>query len=214
MTEPIKIMIVDDHAIVRAGLKQILSSEADMQIAGEAVNGLEAIDTAFKLQPDIILMDVNMAGCSGLDALLAIKDKSPSIKVLMLTVSESEDDLFKAIKYGADGYLLKSASITEVAEAVRKTARGEAILSTSLVARLMAEFRDRTGTLVNLSVREKEVLQLIGEGLTNLEIASRLFIGESTVRTHLQRIVEKLHLKNRASAIAFANQQARKIRPD
>ncbi len=208
MTPPIRVMIVDDHAVVRAGLNQILSAESDIQIVAEAGNGLEAIDRAIERQPQVILQDIYMPGCNGLEAMLAIKEKARSIKFLIMTVSESEDDLFRAIKYGAEGYLLKSASIKEVADAVRRTAAGEAILSPKMAALLMAEFRDKSEPGFKLSDREKEVLDLVGEGMTNLEIAERLFIGESTVRTHLQRLLEKLHLKNRAEAIAYASRRS------
>jgi DNA-binding NarL/FixJ family response regulator len=205
MTNHIKILIADDHAVVRAGLANILRVESDIQVVAEASNGLEAIDLAVKFQPDIILMDIYMPACSGLEAMAVIKEKAPASKIVILTVSENEDDLFRAIKYGAEGYLLKSASITEVSEAVRRTAQGEPSLSPRMAARLMAEFRDKSEPGPKLSAREREVLKLLGEGLTNIEIAGRLFIGESTVRTHLQRLLEKLHLKNRAEAIAYAS---------
>jgi DNA-binding NarL/FixJ family response regulator len=201
----IRVLIVDDHAVVRAGLAQILKEKPDIEIVGEASDGLEAIDQALELKPDIILLDIYMPRSNGLEAMLAIKQKMPGIKVLILTISERENDLFRAIRYGADGYLLKSATIAEVAEAVRTTASGESMLSPRMAARLMAEFREQSEVDFKLSEREKEVLQLVGEGLTNLEIAERLFIGESTVRTHLQRLLEKLHLKNRAEAIAYIN---------
>jgi DNA-binding NarL/FixJ family response regulator len=203
----IKILIVDDHAIVRTGLKQILETHSEFDILGEAGDGLEAVDKVLELKPDIILLDIYMPHSNGLEAMLTIKEKMPRVKVLILTVSEREDDLFRAIRYGADGYLLKSATISEVAEAVKATAAGGSILSPQMAARLMAEFRDHAETDFKLSDREKEVLQLVGEGLTNMEIAERLFIGESTVRTHLQRLLEKLHLKNRAEAIAYTTRR-------
>jgi DNA-binding NarL/FixJ family response regulator len=207
MTATIKVMISDDHAVVRAGLLRILSSEQDIEVVAEASDGHEAIDLALKYLPHVVLLDIYMPLCTGLDAMLAIREKAKNIRFLILTVSESEEDLFRAIKYGADGYLLKSANIEEVAPAVRKTARGEAILSPRIAARLMAEFREKSEHGVKLSEREQEVLKLVGEGLTNLEIAGRLFIGDSTVRTHLQRLLEKLHLKNRAEAIAYASRR-------
>jgi DNA-binding NarL/FixJ family response regulator len=201
----IRVLIVDDHAVVRAGLIQILQENPDIQIIGEASDGLEAIEQALDLKPDVILLDIYMPRSNGLEAMLAIKEKMPRIKVLILTISERENDLFRAVRYGADGYLLKSATTAEVAEAVRTTASGESMLSPKMAARLIAEFREQSGTEFKLSEREKEVLQLVGEGLTNPEIAKRLFIGESTVRTHLQRLLEKLHLKNRTEAIAYIN---------
>jgi DNA-binding NarL/FixJ family response regulator len=210
MTSSVKVLIADDHAVVRAGLSHILSAEQEIQIVAEAANGQETIDLALKYLPHVILLDIYMPECTGLDAMLAIREKAKNIKFLILTVSENEDDLFQAIKYGANGYLLKSASIDEVAQAVIKTAKGEAILSSRIAARLMDEFREKSHSGVSLSEREQEVLQFVGEGLTNLEIAERLFIGESTVRTHLQRLIEKLHLKNRAEAIAYASRRSLK----
>jgi len=205
MSNNIRVMIVDDHAVVRAGLSGILRSEPGIEVVGEAGNGLEAIEQALVEKPDIILMDIYMPGCSGLEAMTAIKERLLGVRVLILTVSENEDDLFRAIKYGAEGYLLKTASISEVAEAVRQTALGEPSLSPRMAARLIAEFRDKNQPGPKLSAREREVLKLLGQGLTNSEIAGKLFIGESTVRTHLQRLLEKLHLKNRAEAIAYAS---------
>jgi DNA-binding NarL/FixJ family response regulator len=144
-----------------------------------------------------------MPYCTGLEATVAIRQKIADARLLILTVSEREEDLLQALRFGAQGYLLKSATITEVADAVRMVAAGEAMLSPHIVTRLVAELREKTDEPA-LSTREVEVLQLLGEGLTNTEIASRLFIGESTVRTYLRRLLEKLHLKNRAEAIAYA----------
>ena len=203
MAEPIRVLVVDDHAVVRTGLANILAPESDITIVGEARDGLEAITQALELKPDVILMDVFMPNCSGLEATVIIRQKLPSAKVLILTVSEREEDLFQALRLGAQGYLLKSATITEVVEAVRKAAIGEAMLSPHMVSRLVAEFRGKAEE-PKLSTRETEVLHLIGEGLTNTEIGNRLFIGESTARTYLHRLLDKLHLRNRAEAAAYA----------
>jgi len=203
MGEAIKVLIVDDHAVVRDGLAKILGAESDIAIVGEAKDGLEAIKKAVALKPDVILMDIFMPYCTGLEATVAIRQKIADARLLILTVSEREEDLLQALRFGAQGYLLKSATITEVADAVRMVAAGEAMLSPHIVTRLVAELREKTDEPA-LSTREVEVLQLLGEGLTNTEIASRLFIGESTVRTYLRRLLEKLHLKNRAEAIAYA----------
>jgi len=203
MAEVIRVLIADDHAVVRAGLANILESEADIKIVGEARDGLEAIEKALELKPDVILMDIFMPHANGLEALAAIRQKLADARVLILTISEREEDLFEALRSGAEGYLLKSATITEVVEAVRRTASGEAMLSPNIATKLVAEFNNRTHKPA-LSSREAEVLHLLGEGLTNTEIASRLFISESTVRTHSRRLLDKLHLKNRAGAIAYA----------
>ena len=207
MAEVIKVLIVDDHAVVRAGLANILAAESDIRIVGEAKDGLEAITKALELRPDVILMDIFMPRRSGLEAMVSIKDDLPDARILILTVSDQEEDLFQALRLGAQGYLLKGATITEMVDAVRQTATGEVMLSPHMVARLVAEFRDerkKAGDELGLSAREMEVLQLVGEGLTNTEIGNRLFIGESTVRTYLRRLLEKLHLRNRAEAVAYA----------
>ena len=203
MAEAIRVLIADDHAVVRSGLANILGAESDIKIVGEARDGLEAIEKALELKPDVILMDIFMPHSNGLEALTAIRQKLADAKVLILTISDREEDVFEALRFGAQGYLLKSATITEVVDAVRKTAGSEAMLSPHVVTKLVAEFNNRAHK-PQLSSREAEVLGLLGEGLTNTEIASRLFISESTVRTHFRRLLDKLHLKNRAEAIAYA----------
>ena len=203
MAEVIRVLIADDHAVVRSGLTNILGAEPDINIVGEASDGLEAIDKALELKPDVIVMDIFMPGCSGLEAVVAIKEKLPEAKVLILTISDREEDVFQALRLGAQGYLWKSVTITQVAEAVRLTAAGEAMLSPHIASRLVAEFRERADE-PKLSSREAEVLQLVGDGLTNTEIGERLFISESTVRTYLSRLLDKLHLRNRAEAVAYA----------
>jgi two-component system NarL family response regulator len=203
MAEKIKVLVADDHAVVRSGLAAILGEQPDIIIIGEAKDGLEAISKALELKPNVILMDIFMPKCTGLDAMTSIIESLPDAKVLILTVSENEDDLFHALRFGAQGYLLKSASIDEVAGAVRQIAAGEAMLSPHIATRLVAEFRQKD-TEPKLSAREMEVLQLVGEGLSNTRIADRLFISESTVRTYLRRLLDKLHLSHRAEAMAYA----------
>ncbi len=203
MAEKIKVLVADDHAVVRTGLATILGEQPDIIIIGEAKDGLEAISKALELKPDVILMDIFMPNCTGLDAMISIRESLPDARVLILTVSEHEDDLFRALRFGAQGYLLKSANIDEVADAVRQVASGEAILSPHIATRLVAEFRQKDDK-PKLSARELEVLQLVGEGLTNTRIADRLFISESTVRTYLRRLLDKLHLSHRTEAMAYA----------
>jgi DNA-binding NarL/FixJ family response regulator len=203
MTQVIRVLIVDDHPVIRAGLSNILGAETDINVVGEAKDGLEAVTKALELKPDVILMDIFMPHCTGPEAMITIEESLPKARVLILTVSDREEDLLQALRFGAKGYLLKSASTTEVVEAVRRTAAGEAMLSSYMTARLVAEFRDKGGE-PPLSSRETEVLRLLGEGLTNTEMANRLFLSESTIRTYLGRLLDKLHLKNRAEAIAYA----------
>jgi DNA-binding NarL/FixJ family response regulator len=148
-------------------------------------------------------MDIFMPRCSGLEATVAIRQKLPDARLLILTILEQEENLLQALRFGAQGYLLKSATITEVADAVRMVAAGEVMLSPHIITKLVAELRQKADEPA-LSARETEVLQLLGGGLTNTEIGGRLFICESTVRTHLQRLLNKLHLKNRAEAIVYA----------
>lgn len=200
MGEPIRILLADDHAVIRNGLSRILGDESDIRIVGQATDGLQAIDEVEKHNPDVILMDIFMPGCSGLEATITIKQKFPNARVLILTVSDREEDLFQALRFGAQGYLLKSATATEVIDAIRKTAAGEAVLSPQMMTRLVAELQGKTER-PKLSGRELQVLELLGEGLTNTQIADRLFISESSVRTYLRRLLDKLHLKNRAEAI-------------
>ena len=203
MDKAIRVLIADDHAVVRAGLIKILGAEPDITIVGEAGDGLEAIGKALELKPDVILMDIFMPRCSGLEATVAIRQKLNDTRLLILTVSDREEDLLQALRFGAQGYILKSATITELADAVRKVAAGEAMLSPHILTQLVAEFRQKADE-PELSAREGEVLQLLGDGLTNTEIGERLFIGESTVRTYLRRLLDKLQLKNRSEAIAYA----------
>lgn len=203
MAEKISVLIVDDHAVVRSGLATILGEQPDINVIGEAKDGFEAIDKAPKLKPDVILMDVFMPRLSGIDAMIAIKEKLPEARILILTVSESEETLLRALRFGAQGYLLKSASIDEVINAVRQVAEGQGMLSPHVATTLIAEFRQK-GEEPKLSSREIQVLQLLGEGLTNNEIAKRLYISESTVRTYMGRLLDKLHLRNRAAAMAYA----------
>lgn len=202
MVEPIRLLLADDHEIVRAGLANMLGPEPDIDIVGEARDGVEAITKALELQPDIILMDIFMPGCSGLEAMVAIKEKLPSTRVLMLTISEQEEDLFQAVRFGAQGYLLKGATIDDIVTAIRQVAEGQVMLSPYVAGKLLEEFRQEQSA--PLSPREMEVLKLVGKGLTNRQIAEQLTVTQSTAKTYLQRIIDKLHLENKAEAMAYA----------
>lgn len=204
MTDRIKVLIADDHAVVREGIAASLNNEPDINIVAKVSNGNEAISKTIELKPDVIIMDISMPVCSGLEATSAISQQSPQTKVLIFTISDKEEDLFRAVKFGARGYLLKSATLEEITNAIRQIHKGEAILSSYVAGKLLDEFRKNRTDGNPLSQREGEVLSLVGEGLTNREIAEKLIVSPGTVKTYLQRILEKLHLNNRAEAMAYA----------
>jgi DNA-binding NarL/FixJ family response regulator len=211
-SRPIRVVIVDDHALFRRGLDLVLSEEPDIEIVGEAGDGVEAVTRTQELLPDIVLMDVRMPRATGIDAARAIRDTLPDTKVIMLTVSEDEDDLYEAVKAGANGYLLKEVAIEEVADAVRSVARGHSLISPSMASKLLGEFNvlarraeERQRVMSpRLTDRELEVLKLVAKGLSNREIASELFIAENTVKNHVRNILEKLHLHSRMEAVVYA----------
>lgn len=221
--EPIKVLVVDDHTLFRRALADILAEEEGLELAGEACDGFEAIEKVKEVAPDVVLMDLNMPRCSGLDAIQALQVEMPQAKVLVLTVSEMEADLFDAMKFGATGYLLKNAEPDELVGAILQVARGGVVISPLMAVKLITEFKDlatraergAAETDINLTSREREVLQLVAEGAKNKEIGDSLFVSESTVRAHLHNILEKLHLANRAQAAAFAvNKRLVKYRGD
>ncbi len=201
--KPIGVLVVDDHPVVRGGLRSAVNSQSDMTYLGEAADGFDAEEKAFRLKPDVILMDINMPRKNGIESMLSIKKILPDTKILFLTVSEQDDDLLKAIRFGSDGYLLKKTDIKDVLDAVRRVAAGESILSGKMISRLLFEFK-KTDEKSLLSPREKEVLSLIGEGLTTAEIADKLFISKGSASTYVRRLVEKLHLKNKSEAMAYS----------
>jgi len=205
----IRILIVDDHPVFRHGLISVLEKLPDFQVVGQASNGVEAVAKAKESQPDVAVMDIRMPGGGGVESTAAIRQILPQIKVLILTVSDKDDDLFAAIKAGAKGYLLKNAELDELVDAIRLVAGNEAIVSPAMATKLLEEFRQSSGyrpdrELGKLSLREREVLQLVTQGARNKEIAKKLFISETTVKAHLRSILEKLHVKNRAEAVAKA----------
>jgi len=211
--EAVRVLVVDDHALFRRGIVSVLANQAGISVVGEAANGLEAIEKAEKLAPDVILMDLNMPSCSGLEATQALQAKTPHINILVLTVSDNEADLFAAIKFGATGYILKNTEPEELVQAIHHIAQGGVIISPVMAIKLLTEFRNSgtdarvkktAGEEANLSPREDEVLRLVAQGATNKEIADSLFISENTVKTHLRNIMDKLHLANRSQAAAYA----------
>ena len=211
--EPVRVLVVDDHTLFRCGIASALANQENLEVVGEASDGLEAIEKAKEIVPDVILMDLNMPNCSGLEATQALQTEMPQINILVLTVSDNESDLFAAMKFGAKGYILKNTEPEELIHAIFHIARGGVIVSPLVATKLLTEFKDLSagveresarGADTVLSPREGEVLQLLARGATNKEIGDALFISENTVKTHLRNIMEKLHLVNRSQAAAYA----------
>jgi DNA-binding NarL/FixJ family response regulator len=209
--EPIRILLVDDHILFRKGIANLIASQDDLEVVGEAGDGREALKKARELMPDLILMDIALPEVSGREATRAIKDEMPYVKIVMLTVSERDSDLFEAIRSGADGYLLKDLEPEQLFKLCRGVFRGEAPLSPLMAAKILREFSslaqaqlEAIGPANNITPREMEVLQLVVKGKTNKEIAESLCVTESTVKNHLRNILAKLHLKNRVQAAAYA----------
>ena len=209
--EPIRVLLVDDHPLFRKGIASLLSAEPGFDVVGEASNGQEAIEKARDLMPDVILMDISMPGVNGLEATRRIKQEIPYVRIVILTVSDEDQNLFEAIKDGAQGYLLKKIDPQTLFQTLRGVLEGEAPLSRAMAMKLLAEFaRQRRAAsgpptpTSTLTEREKEVLGLLAAGKTNKEIAGALAIAENTVKNHLKNILEKLHLENRVQAATYA----------
>ena len=207
MTEAIRILIADDHPIVREGLATVLNQEEDLEVVGLAENGLEAVARARKLCPDIILMDLQMPEMDGVEAIQKIKEEAPDIGIIILTTYDAEDYIFRGIEAGARGYLLKDSTPGEVLKAIRSVHKGESLIQPRVASRLLDRFSQLarapdTGEI--LSPRELEVLQLMAKSSVNKEIATELLIGESTVKTHIVHIFNKLGVKGRTEAVAEA----------
>ncbi|MGD0684866.1 MAG: response regulator transcription factor [Streptosporangiaceae bacterium] len=212
--EPIRAMIVDDHALFRRGLEMVLEEEPDIELVGQASDGSEAVEKAGESLPDVVLMDIRMPRSSGIEACRAMKEVAPSAKIVMLTISDEEEDLFEAIRAGASGYLLKDLPLDEVAETVRAVHGGQSLINPSMAGKLLSEFatlakRD-TGERVQqvpaprLTEREMQVLKLVARGMNNRDIAKELFISENTVKNHVRNILEKLQIHSRMEAVMVA----------
>jgi len=210
--DAIRVMICDDHALFRRGLIMVLESEDGIEVVGEAEDGDDAIARVGDLAPDVILMDVRMPRVTGIEATRSIAEAVPTAKILMLTVSDEEDDLYEAIKAGATGYLLKEISIEEVATAVRAVMSGQSLISPAMASKLLTEFTSlakkaderQAVPTPRLTDRELEVLKLVAQGMSNREIATDLYISENTVKNHVRNILEKLHLHSRMEAVVYA----------
>ncbi|HZB96841.1 MAG TPA: response regulator transcription factor [Herpetosiphonaceae bacterium] len=208
--EKIRVLIADDHTLFRYGLRAMLSSEADIEIAGEVTTGDEAVAAAAQLRPDVILMDINMPGISGLEATRRVARQHPEISILMLTMFD-DNSVFAAIRAGARGYVLKGATGAETLRAIRAVAGGEAIFSPAIASRLMEHFASPRSTdseqpFPELSEREREILELIAQGLTNNTIAERIYLSPKTIRNQVSNIFDKLQVHDRAEAIVRARE--------
>ncbi len=208
--EPVRVLVVDDQELFRRGLTMLLAVEPGIEVVGEAGDGVEGTALAESAAPDVVLLDVRMPKRSGIEACLAIKESVPSAKIIMLTVSDEEADLYEAVKSGASGYLLKDSSIEEVAQAVRVVADGQSLISPSMAIKLIDEFKEMSkpektsGPGLRLTERELDVLRLVAQGHSNKEIAARLFISENTVKNHVRNMLEKLQLHSRMEAVMYA----------
>ncbi len=211
MTEPVTVFIVDDHTVVRQGIRAYLETQPDLAVIGEAGEGTEAVRRAAEVVPDVVLMDLAMPGMDGVEATRRIRTLSPRTQVVVLTSYHEDAHIFPAIKAGAISYLLKDVAPEELAEAIRAAARGEAVLHPRVAARVMAELRGAREEVPNpftdLTDREMDVLRLIAEGLSNAEIAGRLVISEKTVKGYVSNILSKLHLSDRTQAAVYAWKQ-------
>lgn len=214
-----RILLVDDQLLFRKGLRSLLEEQEDFEVVAEGTNGLEGANLARELGPDIVLMDINMPVCDGVEATKIINDDVPSARVVILTVSDEDKELFSAIKAGASGYLLKDLKPDELFDMIRGLMKGESLVSAAIGGRLLREFQSRPWNGPgetnerSLTARELEVLQLVTEGYSNAEIGRKLFIVEGTVKNHLHNILEKLHLENRLQATTYALSEGLVQRP-
>lgn len=211
-TSPIRILLADDHTLVRRGICRLLEDQPDLEVVGEAADGHEAVAKAAELQPDVVLMDIGMPGMNGLEATERIKHRFPDIQVLLLTVHDDEEYLFRALKVGASGYVLKEAETSVLMLALNAAHRGEVFLYPSIASRLVHDYLRRVEAggleereqLEELTGRQREVLELIAEGLSTQEIAEKLVISPHTVQTHRQNIMRRLNLHSRTELIKYA----------
>jgi len=211
----IRVLLVDDHHLFREGLGKILDSQPNFEVIGEATNGLEALTETRKLKPDIILMDVSMPVCDGMKATQMIKQEFPKVTIVMLTVADESELLFEAIRSGAQGYLLKSIRRQEMLDLLQGAIKGDAAITPSLAGRMLEEFRrldhhefdDPLDKSELMTKREKEVLTLVATGMSNKEVAEKLDLSIHTIKSHIRKILDKLHLSSRREAAAYARRE-------
>ena len=203
-----RILIADDHAIVRSGLRKVIDSKPDLEVVAEAEDGAEAVDKALKEDVDLAILDVSMPRMTGIQATAELHKRKPALKTLILSMHDSEQFLFEALKAGASGYVLKSGADTDIVDACRAAMRGDSYLYPSAVATLVRDYVERGGhgeeEFDVLTPRELEVLKLIARGLSNAEIAKELFVSETTVKTHVARVLMKLNVRDRIQAVVLA----------
>jgi two-component system, NarL family, response regulator NreC len=208
---PIRVLIADDHTIVRSGVRLLLEAEPDIEVVGEALEGNQAIELVASLKPDVVLMDIAMPGIDGFEATRQIKTRFPEIQVLVLTMHRSDEYFFEMLEAGASGYLLKGADTSDLVKAVRFVHRGEVFLYPTMAQKLLREFFKRTKfSSINeslLSPRENEILHLVADGYSNKEIAEKLVVSSSTVHSHLSNLMGKLGMKSRRELIQYARKQ-------
>jgi DNA-binding NarL/FixJ family response regulator len=202
MSRPIRVLVVDDHPVVRTGVQGMLASHADFEVVGEACDGEEAVSQVAALEPDVVLMDLRMPGVDGVEATRRIRAGHPAVQVLVLTTYDTDDDIVRAVEAGAVGYLLKDSPREELFRGVHAAARGESLLAAAVASRLVGRIRKPPGQ--SLSPRESEVLMLVAEGRPNKEIARTLYISETTVKSHLAHIFTKLGVDDRTAAVTVA----------
>lgn len=206
--DAIRILLIDDHALFRGGVRALLKRHDDMDVVGESSDALDGIKRVKALKPDVVLLDLHMPGMSGLEALKLLRQDLPDLRIIMLTVSEDSDDLAQALYSGADGYLLKNVDAKDLVEAIRKVKMGESVVSPEMTAKLVQTLRrgpDKIDdTLEKLTARERDVLGELASGASNKEIARTLDLAESTVKIHLQSVLRKLKLNNRVQAAIYA----------
>lgn len=210
MSEKIRVLLVDDHTLFRSGIKSLLQRNEDFEVVGEAGDGLEGIKRVRSLKPDVVLIDLHMPGVSGLEAVKAIVEEMPEVKVLMLTVSEDAQDLIEALRAGASGYLLKNIETDALIAGIRSAASGESIVSPQMTAKLIQGVRDQPRTepvsleRAKFSPRERDIMSSLALGESNKEIARKLDLAESTVKIHVQNIFKKLNMSSRVQVALYA----------